>query len=446
MIGRSVGGRSVTLAAVVCLLITATGSSAAALARQAPTQGLGPRIVLSATDVSIDEPVDIAVRGMAPGQTVRLDLTLERQRTYKARAWFRADGLGRVQVARTAPLRGSYQGVDAMGLFWSAVPVSTSPPNRNRWIERVHLDAFVAGHEVAQADLVRHHLDARVRVTPVRQFALVGTMFQAPGHQPRATLVVLGGSEGGVEGAEDRAAAFASHGYNALAVAYFDPVRSLGTGLPPALTLIPLEYFARAINWLRHQPSVDANRLGIVGGSKGAELALLLASRHPELKAVVAYAPSSAAWTSTNVADFGRSSWSERGQPVPFLIPRINVGPTANDWYLAALADPNAARGAIPIERANGAVILISGKDDQLWPSSYMACQLMGRLRAHPLPHRHLDYDGAGHVIVTPYQPTTDRAVIPGTGIPLGGNPVDAARADRDHWPKVLRFLHDNLA
>lgn len=448
MVGRSAGARSATLAAVVCLLVTAIGSNAAARARQSPTRGLGARITLSATDVLVDQPVNITVRGLAPGQTVRLDLTLERDGTYRSRAWFRADRLGRLEVARTAPLRGSYQGVDAMGLFWSAVRTSTAPPaDGDRWIDRVHLDAFVSGRGVAHADLVRRHLDARVRVTPVRQFALVGTMFEAPGHGRRPTLVVLGGSEGGITSAEQRAAAFASHGYNALAVAYFDPMGSLGTGLPRALTLIPLEYFTRAINWLRHQPSVDADRLGIVGGSKGAELALLLASRHPEVKAVVAYAPSSAAWTSTNVTDFGRSSWSERGQPVPFLIPRIDVGTIANGWYLTALADPNAARGAIPIERTHGAVMLVSGKDDQLWPSSYMARQVIARLRAHhhPLAHRHLDYDGAGHVIVTPYQPTTDRAVIPGVGIPLGGNPVDAARADRDHWPKVLRFLRDHL-
>ena len=448
MRGRSVGARSVTLAAVVSLLVTGTSSSAPALARESRTKPLGQRIVLSATDVLIDQQVDITVRGLAPGQTARLDLTLERDVTYKSRAWFVADRLGRVEVARTAPLRGSYHGVDPMGLFWSALRVSPSPPpTGDRWTDRVHLDAFVAGREVAHADLLRHYVDPRVRITPVRHFGLVATMFEAPGHQRRPALVVLGGSEGGITGAEYRAAAFASHGYNALAVAYFDPGGSLGTGLPRALTLISLEYFARAINWLRNQPSVDPNRLGIVGGSKGAELALLLASRHPELDAVVAYAPSSAAWTSTNAADFGKSSWSEHGQPVPFLIPRINAGPTV-DWYLAALADPSAAGGAIPVERARGAVMLISGRDDQLWPSSQMARQIMQRLRDHhhPYPDRHLAYDGAGHVILTPYQPTTDRAVIPGFGIALGGNPVDSARADRDHWPKVLRFLRNRLA
>ena len=42
----------------------------------------------------------------------------------------------------------------------------------------------------------------------------------------------------------------ASHGFPALAVAYFDE-----PGLPCALQNIRLEYFVRAIQWLRAQPT-----------------------------------------------------------------------------------------------------------------------------------------------------------------------------------------------
>ncbi|HKS21697.1 MAG TPA: acyl-CoA thioester hydrolase/BAAT C-terminal domain-containing protein [Thermoanaerobaculia bacterium] len=78
-------------------------------------------------------------------------------------------------------------------------------------------------------------------------------------------------------------ALLASHGYAALAVAYFGIAP-----LPDDLDRIPLETVDRAVAWLRAQPSVDPKRIAIWGGSKGAELALVAASRNPAIRAVVA--------------------------------------------------------------------------------------------------------------------------------------------------------------
>ena len=50
-------------------------------------------------------------------------------------------------------------------------------------------------------------------------------------------------------------------------------------GKPAKLKNIPLEDFARGLDWLKKQPGVDASRLGIVGYSKGAEAGLLVATR-----------------------------------------------------------------------------------------------------------------------------------------------------------------------
>ena len=91
------------------------------------------------------------------------------------------------------------------------------------------------------------------------------------GPGPHPAIVWLGGSEGGLR--EGTAALLASHGYATLALAYFgvDP-------LPPELIEIPLEYCKEGIDWLKAQPSVDAQHIAVLGGSKGAELALLLAA------------------------------------------------------------------------------------------------------------------------------------------------------------------------
>jgi len=120
--------------------------------------------------------------------------------------------------------------------------------------------------------------------------------------------------------------------------------------------------------------------------------------------------------------------------------------------FLASLEDTVAVtRAAIPVERINGGVLLISGRDDQLWPSSQMADLVVARLHRYGFMHlsHHLSYEQAGHAIGTPYRSTTGltRSVHPVTKIayPMGGTPAGYARAQADSWPQALGFLDTHL-
>jgi hypothetical protein len=89
----------------------------------------------------------------------------------------------------------------------------------------------------------------------------------------------------------------------------------------------------------------------------------------------------------------------------------------------------------------HGPVFLLSGKDDQIWPSSMMATRLMERLRrhGHPYADQHLSYDGAGHWIPCEYLPTAgERQKMK---LMIGGTYEGTALAQADSWPKILRFL-----
>ena len=125
---------------------------------------------------------------------------------------------------------------------------------------------------------------------------------------------------------------------------------------------------------------MDPSRLAVMGASRGGELALLLGATFPMLRAVVAYAPSHVVWS--EIA-FGfrrrRSSWSHKGRPLPFVDMQLPMGSA----MAARVLDSN-PDAVIPVERINGAVLAVSGMEDTLWPSSFMADRVMDRLARPP--------------------------------------------------------------
>ena len=256
---------------------------------------LPPQIQLSADTVLVDEKVATVVSGLAPGQpvTVRLSATLGGL-TWAAHAAFIADARGRVDLATLAATSGTYERADPMGLFWSALQDTTSaPPAAATPLPRpslpdpelIQLIAEVDGQAAALTTLRRRFVQEGVRLMPVRESGLVASFYEPPQPGPHPALMILGGSGGGIP--ERTAQLLASHGYAALAVGYFGMA-----GLPASLSLIPLEYFGRALEWLQAQRAVDGTKVGVLGGSRGGELALLLAATHPQITAVVACAPS----------------------------------------------------------------------------------------------------------------------------------------------------------
>jgi dienelactone hydrolase len=263
----------------------------------------------------------------------------------------------------------------------------------------------------------------------------------------------------GIFSSEQRAALLAAHGYAALALAYF----ALET-LPGELVNIPLEYFGAALAWLQRQPTIRGDQLAAVGGSKGGELVLLLATCYPQLKTVVAYLPSNVVWNGIVRGQDDpvqwSSSWSWQGEPLPFLArapmnllqeqmargEAISLRPLDQ----IPLADQAAVQQAIiPVKQSQAAILLIAGGDDRFWPSSPMAAMVMERLRRrqYPYPFAHLSYPEAGHGIGLPHLPATVnqmRHPIRGLLLRSGGNAQANAQARVDAWVRMLEFIGEN--
>ena len=295
-----------------------------------------------------------------------------------------------------------------------------------------------------------------IRVTRVDANGLVANFYQPVSDTRLPAVIVISGSDGGVETASWFGNPLARHGYAALALAYFD----MHT-LPRYLVDIPLEYFKTAIDWLRTNPSVDPRRIAIVGASRGGEAALLAAATYPEISAVAAIVPSHVMWSGIHPdTSVPRAAWSHDGMPLPFLRFRYAPGSTSFlEGFVHSLTDQAAVDAAlIAVERINGPVLLMSGTDDRVWPSSAMADRAIERLRDHAFafPYEHVSYEGAGHAVLMPpwvmapsgnQWPPRQRELPPWAGqIQIGGTADANQKARADSWPRLVSFLGSSLA
>jgi dienelactone hydrolase len=254
----------------------------------------------------------------------------------------------------------------------------------------------------------------------------------------RPAILLLGGSEGGLQpGDGGSVKALTAEGYDVLYLCYFGC-----PGTPPQLAGVPLETFDRALAFLRAQPGVDPKRIAVVSGSKGAEAALLVASRDTGLKAVVAGMPSSVAWPGVVNSLTMQPSWTSGGAPVPFLPYAFAAYAKGGIFGLYSGALPTLAQhpeAAIPVERIRGPILLVCGEADTLWPSCPMADQISARLRAKGRPAASvLRYKDAGHQV---FGPPVDTAGPHDWLASLGGTAAGNAAARVDGWPKVVAFL-----
>jgi dienelactone hydrolase len=296
-------------------------------------------------------------------------------------------------------------------------------------------------------------IDWSVRPIPVREEGLVGTLFLPAAPPPYPVVITLGGSAPGVF--SPPALLFASQGLAAFALAYFGM-----EDLPRDLNRIRLEYFHTAIHWCRRRKELRPEAIAVAGASRGGELALLLAATYPEIVAVVGWVPSGVTFAGVvRDRDGPVAAWTREGRDLPF----VGFDRSAVDWkqtpirltpgFLAAISDTAALAAAeIPVEHINGPVLMISGTDDQVWPSTLLAEVAVLRLRSyqHPFAVEHICYEGAGHNIgpPSPFAPlTTTHAVHPvlGYDFELGGTPERNAQASVDSWGKILEFLNQRF-
>lgn len=218
----------------------------------------------------------------------------------------------------------------------------------------------------------------------------------------KAAVILIGGGQWGDYWAQQ----FANKEMVGLSIPYIGK-----EGLPRLPEEIELEYFENAINWLREQPEVDPNKIVVMGASRNAELALVIASTFPKsISGVIAYAPSSVSWSNTVLpynSNELKPSWKYKGIDIPY-VPMDKISGSKSStintlgyWENGLSKKELVEDATIKVEKIKGPILLLSGKDDQVWPSSRMADMLEKRLVEYNFKYQfeNIQYDNTGHLI-----------------------------------------------
>ncbi|HYG37715.1 MAG TPA: acyl-CoA thioester hydrolase/BAAT C-terminal domain-containing protein [Cytophagales bacterium] len=183
--------------------------------------------------------------------------------------------------------------------------------------------------------------------------------------QNQPLVVAFGGSEGGnvyaSEELKEIRNKFLQKGYGFLAIGYFG-----GPNASEVFDRISLNAIHAAIIKASQNPKINKEKIALIGGSRGGELVLNFGKQ---------------------VSVGETSAWSYDNQPLPYLPSTLKsvYYSIKDDWVNAfkeMLTDSKAVeKAAIKVENINGSILLISAKNDEVWPSFYMSNMIMERLR-----------------------------------------------------------------
>lgn len=216
-------------------------------------------------------------------------------------------------------------------------------------------------------------------------------------------IVGLGGAEGGNAWNSDYWKKTRDHfietGYAFLAIGYFGAADT-----PDALDKIAIDDIYDAIQTATKNVYVDKNKIAIIGGSRGADLGLLIGSYYHDIKCVVSIVGSNVVFPG-HTDHFSTSCWTYQDKELPFV--PINdeavhflMKQDLRSTFSTMLKDTlSVEKASIKVEQINGAVLFISASKDEICPSTHMADMMVERLKKNkykfPYEHRVIEGDHA---------------------------------------------------
>ena len=215
-------------------------------------------------------------------------------------------------------------------------------------------------------------------------------------------IVAFGGSQGGNTWTEeywaDMRNKFLKEGFAVLSIGYFNTENT-----PKTLDRISLNAIYDTILTRCDHPNINKNKIALLGSSKGGELVLNLASRYNDFDAVIALVPSHVTfpgYTST----LNTSAWTYNDKEVDFInIPYYKLiwnmiqSDAKSKQNVIKESEKSSESSFIKVEKITAPILLMSARNDQLWPSDYMSEMVMKRLKENEFEYHyeHFSFEGS---------------------------------------------------
>ncbi|XP_052269224.1 acyl-coenzyme A amino acid N-acyltransferase 1-like isoform X2 [Dreissena polymorpha] len=397
----------------------------------------------------VDDKLSISISGLKGREKITVHAHMEEDdKKFESFGWFEVGYDGQVDLTKSASCGGTYEGVSSMGLFWSMVPcpgqmdgirlMKKNIETPFKTVLSVHegyqsLDQLreSAGEILCSTEIERFYKAQAVKKVEVTDGRLRGMLYLPPGPGPYPGVIDLFGTVGGI--VEFRSALLASRGIASFALPYFRY-----KDLPASLDEIDLDYFMEAIDYLLKRDDIIQNGVGVVGVSKGGDIALMMATHNPKVRAVV----------NINGCTFCASyPMKYSGGDIPEV--RLNMekmelidGRFATKSTLDYTPDD-----IFKVWKHDAKVLNILSEDDMCSPKECI--RLLHSLYPSKKVHNCIvaAYKGAGHLVEPPYTPLCSYSYHKTFDIFMwwGGKPADHAFAQEDSWWRILELFHEQL-
>lgn len=367
-----------------------------------------------------------------------------------------ADKDGCFDLSTSESIGGTYTGVEDMGLFWSMEKQGNSYDrasliNGSRKLPYKfnvyagHQEDFASGNIiVASGEITRYLVDESVTRITVKEGDVKGTMFIPKGDGPFPAVISLLGGVKMRQVPEQHAAYLASHGFVTLTMAFFGV-----EGLPRSYLEKPIdiEHFEKGIEFLQNHPSVASEDIGVLGESKGGELALSMMTHLPQVKAVCTLNGSVASIAVSTVYKGQHEVEALPGTPM-----RAQFRDDGSVDISECLDDPkDHPKAVVQFERSKADLLMIACRDDFNWKSEMMAEIAKLKMDDHGKTNYVMqNYLNVGHFIDPPNFPicTYDYHPIVPNKIKCffgGSNKALNSKEQVQIWQNVLEFFQQCL-
>ncbi|MFR4283806.1 MAG: acyl-CoA thioesterase/BAAT N-terminal domain-containing protein [Anaerobutyricum soehngenii] len=356
---------------------------------------MGCKIIIEDTNKMMDSKMNICIRGLKKLEEIKIILETNcfyninapmnwsENTFWQSEAIFLSDSNGIVSLKNSPSKGGDYIGIRDMGLFESLKAVSIVNKKHIGDLKHLPLNDVVSykisvlsdEKLLAKTTFNRFYKNYNINYYDILRDSWQGRLFYEEDKNKKPAIIVLSGSDGGIEKAQNIAMMLSNHGFVTLAISYFGM-----NNQKSSLDRIPLENIEEALKYIQKLTFVDSAKIGIYGRSKGTEYSLMFLTKYDGIKCAVLNSPSDRVYEGLKgKRNSKHSSWTYGGKEISYKPFKIR------EFIMNMLTKKSSIddSGVMDIENVTCPLLLITSIKDEIWDSYSASINIMKKAKSY---------------------------------------------------------------